>query len=187
MHGSRYWGMWSMTRRQSLHGQLAQYQLRYDRTMGKWKHAILEQSGLPLLGGNSWLVRQTFRRNVFQAEGIASTETLRKDHIWCIQGTAVGLTEPEKSVQGSVVRHEIGEEVGDMMVFGCINCGEDWTSLSVWQEAIRGLWTAKSYCMLLKFIHDNPIQQASPLINMKMASPTFKYLNGISIGEKCYK
>lgn len=31
---------------------------------------------------------------------------------------AGGLTEPEKNVQGNVVRNEFGEEVRDMMVFG---------------------------------------------------------------------
>lgn len=35
-------------------------------------------------------------------------------------------------------RNETGEEVGDMMVFGSVNCGKGSISLSVGQEAIRG-------------------------------------------------
>lgn len=50
--------------------------------------------------------------------GLASTETLRQDHIRYIQGMATELTEPEKDVQESVVRNQIGEEAGEMILFG---------------------------------------------------------------------
>lgn len=64
-------------------------------------------------------------------KGLASTETLRQDHTGDTQGMASGLIEPETNVQGGVVRNEIGEEVGEMILFGYTDCHEDWISLFV--------------------------------------------------------